>query len=150
MANQIGGIMELKTEKMANLSYSQQAKNPILQESEKQPVSGGENFPKTSSAANLPDVSVVINGEEKASPKEEKKKSVTADDAQKMSEALNEFMDRLNCNLHFKYHKKLDLITIQMLNKKTKEVIKEFPPEEIIKTMEKTKEWIGIFLDKKA
>ena len=37
-----------------------------------------------------------------------------------------------------------------MSDKQTKEGIKEFPPEKILEAMEKTREWIGFILDKKA
>ena len=35
-------------------------------------------------------------------------------------------------------------------DKTTKETIKEFPPEDMIKNMINAKEWIGAFLDKNA
>lgn len=75
---------------------------------------------------------------------------LTKDDANNITDALNELMDKMNCDLEFKYYDKLDQLTVKMIDKKTKETIKEFPPEDIIKTMIKTKEWIGTFLDKLA
>ena len=39
---------------------------------------------------------------------------------------------------------------VKMVNRDTQEVIKEFPPEKLLEAMEKTKEWIGMFLDKKV
>ena len=67
-----------------------------------------------------------------------------------MTNELNELMDKINCDLEFKWNKEVDLMTVAMVDKKTKETIKEFPPEDMIKNMINAKEWIGAFLDKNA
>ena len=67
-----------------------------------------------------------------------------------MTKELNELMDKIDCNLAFKYNKEVDVMTVKMIDKETKEVLKEFPPEEMVKSMVKTKEWIGAFLDEHA
>ena len=67
-----------------------------------------------------------------------------------MTKELNELMDKINCDLEFKWNKEVDLMTVTMVDKKTKETIKEFPPEDMIKNMINAKEWIGAFLDKNA
>lgn len=65
-----------------------------------------------------------------------------------MTDQLNELMDKINCNLEFKYNKEVNLMTIKMIDKKTQEVIKEVPPEEMIENMIKAKDWLGAFIDK--
>lgn len=65
-----------------------------------------------------------------------------------MTEQLNELMDKINCNLEFKYNKEVNLMSIKMIDKKTQEVIKEVPPEEMIENMIKAKDWLGAFIDK--
>ena len=67
-----------------------------------------------------------------------------------MTDELNELMDKINCNLEFKYNKDVDVMTVKMIDKASEEVIKEFPPEEMVKNMIKAKEWIGAFLDRNA
>lgn len=97
------------------------------------------------------DVSVVINGKEQTNATDNKnKKNLTEKDVKQMSEALNEFMSKLNCNMEFSYHEKLGRFSVKMVDQKTKEVIKEFPPEKILEAMERTRELIGVILDKKA
>lgn len=64
-----------------------------------------------------------------------------------MTEELNELMNKINCNLRFKYNKEVNLMTIKMIDKKTQEVIKEVPPEEMIENMVKAKDWLGAFID---
>ena len=67
-----------------------------------------------------------------------------------MTDELNELMDKINCNLEFKYNKDVGVMSVKMIDKSTEEVIKEFPPEEMVKNMVKAKEWIGAFLDRNA
>ena len=67
-----------------------------------------------------------------------------------MTEELNELMSKINCNLEFQYHKEVNMMSVRMLDKKTHEVIKEVPPEEMLDQMAKAREWLGAFLDKNA
>ena len=65
-----------------------------------------------------------------------------------MTQKLNELMSKINCNLEFQYHKEVNMMSVRMLDKKTQEVLKEVPPEEMLDQMAKTREWLGAFLDK--
>ena len=67
-----------------------------------------------------------------------------------MTQELNELMSKINCNLEFQYHKDVNLMSVRMLDKKTHEVLKEVPPEEMLDQMAKAREWLGAFLDKNA
>ncbi len=65
-----------------------------------------------------------------------------------MTQELNELMSKINCNLQFQYHKEVNMMSVRMLDKRTHEVIKEVPPEEMLDQMAKAREWLGAFLDK--
>lgn len=93
---------------------------------------------------------IVANGKTAEQDREKDQKKLNKDEVSTMTEALNDFMENLNCNLEFKFYDKLDQLSVKMVDKQTQEVIKEFPPEEVMKAMIKTKEWIGVFLDKNA
>ncbi len=67
-----------------------------------------------------------------------------------MMQELNELMSKINCNLEFQYHKEVNMMSVRMLDKKTHEVIKEVPPEDMLDQMAKAREWLGAFLDKNA
>ena len=67
-----------------------------------------------------------------------------------MMQELNELMSKINCNLQFQYHKEVNMMSVRMLDKKTHEVIKEVPPEDMLDQMAKAREWLGAFLDKNA
>jgi flagellar protein FlaG len=89
---------------------------------------------------------------------QEQQKEKKREDEKPMDEAsvsyvtkeLNELMARINCNLQFKYHKELDTMSVKMVDKESGKVLKEVPPEDLIKHMIKAKDWLGAFLDKKA
>ena len=65
-----------------------------------------------------------------------------------MTKELNELMSKINCDLEFSYHKEVNLMSVKMIDKKTQEVLKEMPPESMIKHMMAAKDWLGAFLDK--
>lgn len=96
-----------------------------------------------------PDVKVILNGEEQKQAEKKEKEELQEEDVKGLAEQLNEYMEQLNCNLQFNYYEKLGRLGVKMINRDTQEVIKEFPPEKLLEAMEKTKEWIGVFLDKK-
>lgn len=80
----------------------------------------------------------------------EKEKELSTEDVKAMNEQLNKFMDSMNSNIHFDYYEDLNQMLVQIINRKTKEVIKEFPPKEILDKLVGLREWIGTILDKKA
>ena len=65
-----------------------------------------------------------------------------------MTETFNELMSKIDCNLEFQYHKEVNIMTIKMVDKRTNEVIKEVPPEEMIENMVRAKDWLGAFIDR--
>jgi len=88
-------------------------------------------------------------------PGEEEKKeghlqpgTMSEEAVQNMTETFNKLMSKINVNLEFKYNKEIDMFNVKMIDKETKEVIKEFPPEEMIENMIKAKDWLGAFIDR--
>ena len=74
--------------------------------------------------------------------------SVDEETVDSITQGLNELMEKINCNLEFSYHKFEDVMSVSMVDKETKEVIKEMPPEEMIEGIMKAKIWLGAFIDK--
>ena len=110
---------------------------------------------ESSSAAknrNLSGTAGIEKGMQKEDSAQQEKEDLQMDEeaVDSMTNELNELMDKINCDLEFKWNKEVDLMTVTMVDKKTKETIKEFPPEDMIKNMINAKEWIGAFLDKNA
>ena len=65
-----------------------------------------------------------------------------------MTKELNALMSKINCDLEFSYHKEVNVMSVKMVDRKTQEVLKEMPPESMIKHMMAAKNWLGAFLDK--
>lgn len=74
--------------------------------------------------------------------------SVDEETVDSITQGLNELMEKINCNLEFSYHRFEEVMSVSMVDKETKEVIKEMPPEEMIEGIMKAKIWLGAFIDK--
>ncbi|WP_196604855.1 flagellar protein FlaG [Pectinatus haikarae] len=82
--------------------------------------------------------------------KKDDKKIFSADDVKKMTDKLNDNMNDMNLQLKFIWYKELDRLGVKMVDINTQKTIKSFPPEDVMKTLMKTKEWVGKFLDENA
>lgn len=76
---------------------------------------------------------------------------IKEDDVKKAVDKLNMFLEDNNTIAEYEFHKKFsnDLM-IKIVDKNTKEVIKEFPPEKILDMVAKMCEMVGVLFDKKA
>ncbi|WP_233127428.1 flagellar protein FlaG [Anaerovibrio sp. JC8] len=90
------------------------------------------------------------NEEKEQDPKRQALDNINEEFVSEMTKELNELMSKLNCNLEFQYHKEVNVMSVKMIDKETKEVIKEYPPEEMVEGMIKAQEWLGAFLDRNA
>ncbi|WP_037368045.1 flagellar protein FlaG [Selenomonas ruminantium] len=115
--------------------------SPEKQETKVQRVEDANNAPKFNQAEEQ---------EDPLKAREEERESMDEKTVSYMTEELNELMSKINCNLEFQYHKDVNMMSVRMLDKKTHEVIKEVPPEEMLEQMAKAREWLGAFLDKNA
>ena len=105
--------------------------------------------PKTAADVSaLPDASK--SSKEQQEEKQEEKNRLSPEFVSEMTKELNELMGKLNCDLEFQYHEEVDVMSVRMIDKNTTEVIKEYPPEEMVEGMIRAQEWLGAFLDKNA
>lgn len=74
--------------------------------------------------------------------------NLEAKDAKKIAEALNEYMDDLQTNLGFSIRDDLEnTVVVEIKNRKTNELIRQIPSEELLTIMENMKELTGIIFD---
>ena len=87
-----------------------------------------------------------------ASEESEKKKKneISKEEAAKMTDALNQMMEKMQFDLKFHYYDKIDQMAVQLVDQKTNKVLKEFPSKDMIKMLTNLHDWIGMILDKKA
>ena len=90
------------------------------------------------------------NEQTEQDPKRQALDNINEKFVSEMTKELNELMSKLNCDLEFQYHKEVNVMSVKMIDKKTNEVIKEYPPEEMVEGMIKAQEWLGAFLDRNA
>ncbi len=69
---------------------------------------------------------------------------------QRITEELNNAMNPLNTEIKFHFNDKIDELTVKVIDKKNNEVIREFPPKEALRLMEKMRELVGMLFDKKG
>ena len=100
------------------------------------------NSVKPQEAQNLQELSK--NMDEKKSKEEIKK------ELEKVVEELNKAMNPLNQDLKFNFDDKADELIVKVIDKRTDKVIRQFPPEEALKLMEKMRELVGLLFDKKG
>ena len=75
---------------------------------------------------------------------------LTEEQTSYIAEELNDIMRHINVNLEFQYHKEVNFMSVRMIDKKTHEVLREIPSEDVVKHMIHVRNWIGAFLDKMA
>lgn len=87
----------------------------------------------------------------KAQEKLEATEEQIQEDNEKVRKAISEMTKNVKSNAEavFGIHDKTNRVTIKMVDKETKKVIKEFPPEETLDMIAKVWEIAGIMVDEK-
>lgn len=80
-------------------------------------------------------------------PKQEE--SPPAEEIKELADSLNEYMDDLQTDLGFSIHEKLNhQVIVEIKNRKTNELVKQIPSEELVTIKEKMAELTGLLFDK--
>ncbi len=66
------------------------------------------------------------------------------------TEALNNFLEFMSADIRFKIHEKSQRLFVQLVSEKDQRVLRQYPPEEFLDMVARIREFVGIFLDKKA
>ncbi|QCT95146.1 flagellar protein FlaG [Caminibacter mediatlanticus TB-2] len=80
----------------------------------------------------------------------DKSKEEIKQELQKIVDELNKVMSPLNENLKFQFNNKVDELVVKVVDIKNDKVIREFPPKEALRLMEKMRELVGILFDEKG
>jgi flagellar protein FlaG len=79
---------------------------------------------------------------------QEQEGSLSVKDAKEITEILNDYMDDLQTNLGFSIREDLgSQVIVEIKNRKTDEMVKQIPSEELLRIMENMKELSGIIFD---
>ncbi len=72
------------------------------------------------------------------------------EELEELANETKDFLEGLNKGIKFSIFKETGDIVVQVINRKTDEVIRQIPPEELLKLRTKLKEICGILFDKKV
>jgi flagellar protein FlaG len=79
---------------------------------------------------------------------QKEEESPPAEEIKNLAETLNEYMDDLQTDLGFFMHEKLNhQVIVEIKNRKTDELIKQIPSEELVMIKEKMAELTGLLFD---
>ena len=76
--------------------------------------------------------------------------SLTKEDLETVAADLSDFMQSLNTDIEFSIHEKSGRMMVKVVDTKTQDVLKEFPPEELLDTIGAIRDYVGALLDKKV
>lgn len=79
----------------------------------------------------------------------EKENELTKEEAKHIVKGMNEFLEPKFTSVTFKLHEDLDRYYVEVIDKKTKEVVREIPDKEILDMYAKMTEYLGLFIDEK-
>lgn len=72
------------------------------------------------------------------------------DDVKNITQELNKFLELINTDLQFDVHEETKQLIVQVVDTKNQKILKEFPPHELLDTIAKIRDYVGILLDKKV
>jgi flagellar protein FlaG len=78
--------------------------------------------------------------------KSDKSPFKSEEDAKKWIDEANKALEDAKVELRFKFHKEVGMFSVAVINQNTDEVIKELPPEDMVKNMIKGKIWMDAFI----
>ncbi len=64
-------------------------------------------------------------------------------------ESLNETLDALDKGLRFDVHEGTERLMVRIVHRKSDEVLREIPPEEVLDMMAKIQEMVGLLIDER-
>jgi flagellar protein FlaG len=88
--------------------------------------------------------------QEKDKEEEEKEKSdsLLSKDLGQIQDATNDLLAQMNIQLDFEKNRELEAVVVKVRNRESGEVIREIPPEEMLRIAKRMEEMSGMLLDK--
>jgi len=76
--------------------------------------------------------------------------NLSQEELKELSKALNHFLSLFNLETKLVYNKDAGQVIVQVIDKRTNEVVKQIPPEELLEVAKKIHDFVGLLLEKKA
>ncbi len=134
-------------------AMSYQAQNQVSKPVEKA-VAAENDVPVIGMEKPVDATTVVIRDAEEADGQGSQEAGAKEQQAQQSQESIKKMVDQLNKKMSnseaiFGIHEGTNRITIKIVDKETKEVLKEYPPEKTLDMIAKVWEMAGILVDEK-
>ena len=134
-------------------AMSYQAQNQVSKPVEKA-VAAENDVPVIGMEKPVEATTVVIRDAEEADGQGSQEAGAKEQQAQQSQESIKKMVDQLNKKMSnseaiFGIHEGTNRITIKIVDKETKEVLKEYPPEKTLDMIAKVWEMAGILVDEK-
>lgn len=82
--------------------------------------------------------------------KDKKPEEITKQDLEINIEGVNKFLEKHTTSLKFQVHEDLNRVYVEVVDQKTKEVVREIPPKEFLDMVSSMLEHVGLIVDKKV
>jgi uncharacterized FlaG/YvyC family protein len=82
-----------------------------------------------------------------AEPQEAEKKPVKLEDIKVRIEMLNQVLENFNIRLSFQVYNDINRTMVRVISRDNNKVLKEIPPEEMMKVLQKLSDFVGVLLD---
>ncbi len=79
----------------------------------------------------------------------QQEKTLSSEQVNGMTDALNKFLEPTKASLKFEFHEKLEEYYVTLVDSNTKEVIREIPPKKMLDIYAAMAEFMGLIVDKK-
>ncbi|WP_018212545.1 flagellar protein FlaG [Desulfitobacterium hafniense] len=89
-------------------------------------------------------------GKNQSQSEDKGKEELTREDVNDLTEHLNKFMVKVNAELRFEMHEGTQRLMVKFIDIKNDQVIKEFPPHELLDTLAAIRDYVGVLLDKRV
>ena len=95
------------------------------------------------------DVKSTANDKASAGMPQNPEQSLSKDEWDMIAKDVNKFMESLNANIKFSIHEKSGRLIMRVMDADN-QVLKEFPPHELLDTLAAISQYVGGLLDKKV
>lgn len=75
---------------------------------------------------------------------------MSLDETKKLAQEIQKYLSEINVSLSFDIDDKTNDIIVKVINRETGKLIRQIPPEELLKLRQKLEELVGVLLNKKA
>ena len=89
------------------------------------------------------------DNEQNTNKGDDKNDRLTRKDVEDITDGLNDFMASMNTDIKFLLHQKMGELMVQVVDTKTHKILRQSPPKELLDSIARIKEFVGLLLDKK-